>query len=72
MTLGWLLIGLGFMGLFLPLLQGVVLILLGLFVLSRESRFARRLLDDLRARHPGLDAKLQAARARFKLLGRKD
>jgi len=49
LVLGWLLIALGIVGLFVPILQGVLLISLGLLVLSRESpalrRFGRRLGD---------------------------
>lgn len=46
---------LGTVGLFLPFLQGVLLILAGLYLLSRESETARSWLDGLRRRYPGLD-----------------
>ena len=39
LTAGWLLVLLGIAGLALPFLQGILLILLGLLVLSRESRW---------------------------------
>ena len=42
---GWLLIVVGVIGLFLPVLQGILFILSGLAVLSTESRWARALLD---------------------------
>ena len=45
LTAGWSLIIVGIIGLFLPILQGVLLILSGLAVLSTESRWARALLD---------------------------
>ncbi len=64
-AVGWTLIGLGVAGLFLPILQGVLLILLGFYVLSRESRWARRQLDRLRARFPALDASLEAVKTRL-------
>jgi uncharacterized membrane protein YbaN (DUF454 family) len=59
LTLGWALIAFGIVGLFLPVLQGVLFILLGLYVLSRESETARRLLHRVRDRHPALDRKLR-------------
>ena len=65
LILGWVLIALGVVGLFLPVLQGVLFILLGLYVLSRESVAAHRLLERLRARYPGVDAKLHGWRERF-------
>ena len=43
-------LGLGVVGLFLPFLQGVLLIVIGLAVLSRDSPHAQRLLTWLRAR----------------------
>ena len=49
---GWLCIGLGVMGLFLPFLQGLVLIGCGLLLLSKESEAMRRFGDRLKARYP--------------------
>jgi len=65
LTLGWLLILLGIAGLFLPILQGIAFILLGLYVLSRESHTARKLLKNIRERYPKLDRRLHAMRDRF-------
>ena len=59
LVIGWLLIALGIVGLFLPILQGVLFILLGLAVLSRESRTARLWLQRGRRRYPKADAKLK-------------
>jgi uncharacterized protein len=59
LVMGWLLIVLGVIGLFLPVLQGVLLLLLGFYVLSRESSWARRRFNQLRARFPDLDASVQ-------------
>lgn len=64
LALGWALILLGVAGLFLPLLQGVALIVVGLYVLSRESKTARRLLERLRERHPELYARVRRLRER--------
>lgn len=49
-TLGLALLALGLVGLVLPGLQGIVLILAGLAVLSSHSPLARRLLDNLKAK----------------------
>ncbi len=45
LTAGWSLILVGVVGLFLPILQGILLIASGLAVLSTESRWARAALD---------------------------
>lgn len=58
LVIGWALIAVGVVGLFLPFLQGILFILLGLYVLSRESITARRWLDRGRKRYPKVDAKL--------------
>jgi uncharacterized membrane protein YbaN (DUF454 family) len=60
LVLGWALIGFGVLGLFVPILQGVLFIILGLLVLSRESRAARGLLAKLEKRFPNAHAKARA------------
>jgi len=70
LTLGWALVLLGIAGLFLPLLQGVALILVGLYVLSRESMTARRVLDRIRDRHPQLFVRMRRLRDRITGLAR--
>jgi uncharacterized membrane protein YbaN (DUF454 family) len=59
LVIGWTLIALGVVGLFLPFLQGILFILLGLYVLSRESKTAHSWLQHARQRHPKMDAKLR-------------
>jgi uncharacterized membrane protein YbaN (DUF454 family) len=59
LVIGWLLIAFGVVGLFLPVLQGVLFIMLGLLVLSRESQAAHRWLEHGRQRYPQVDAKLK-------------
>lgn len=66
LILGWALIALGIVGLFLPVLQGVLFLFLGLYVLSRESTTAHRWMERLRARHPELDQSLQRWKTRFR------
>ncbi len=52
LALGYLLLALGIAGLFLPILQGILLIMLGLLVLSWHAPWAERLLHRLRDRFP--------------------
>ena len=52
LTLAWLFILLGIVGLFLPFLQGVLFLFIGLMLLSRESEIVRRQLERARARYP--------------------
>ena len=54
LLLGWSFVALGVIGLFVPVLQGVLFLLIGLFVLSSEYSWARRLLRQLRRRFPSL------------------
>lgn len=58
---GWFFIVLGVVGLFLPVLQGVLFLLIGLVILSAEYHWARRLLAKLRSRFPKLDGVIKAA-----------
>jgi uncharacterized membrane protein YbaN (DUF454 family) len=62
---------LGILGLFLPVLQGVLFILVGLYILSRESRTAHELLVKLRVRYPKLDGELRKAKARLHFIHKK-
>jgi uncharacterized membrane protein YbaN (DUF454 family) len=64
LALGWGFILLGIVGLFLPILQGVVFLLIGLALLSSESEIARRILHRVRERYPGLSERLDLAEAR--------
>ena len=59
MASGWVLLVLGVVGLFLPLLPGIVLLIAGLVVLSREYEWARRLLRYGRERFPLVAANVQ-------------
>jgi len=52
LVLGWSLVALGIVGLFVPILQGILLLILGLWVLSIDSRWAHRCLLKLRLRFP--------------------
>jgi uncharacterized membrane protein YbaN (DUF454 family) len=52
LLLGWGFVALGVAGLFLPVLQGVLFLLIGLFILSSEYVWAHRLLETIRNRFP--------------------
>jgi len=49
---GWGFILLGILGLFLPILQGILFLLIGLSLLSNSSPWAARLLQKVRDRFP--------------------
>lgn len=54
LVVGWLFIFLGIIGLFLPILQGILFLLIGLTILSSEYVWARKLVDYFRKRFPKL------------------
>jgi len=47
---GWTFIVLGIAGLFLPVLQGILFLMIGLIILSREYAWAHRLVERVRER----------------------
>ncbi len=49
---GWTFILLGVVGLFLPFMQGILFIFIGLLILSSEYVWAHKLLKKLRAKFP--------------------
>ena len=51
---GWAFIVVGIIGLFLPVLQGVLFLMIGLIILSTEYHWARRLLERIKTRFPGV------------------
>ena len=52
LIVGWSFIVLGILGLFLPILQGVLFIMIGLAILSSRSKTIRRFLKYLEERYP--------------------
>jgi len=76
LALGWLFIFLGILGLFLPILQGILFLTIGLILLSRESEWAAGKLDWLKTRYPRFgktydEADRRAMRLWERLRGRK-
>lgn len=61
---GWGFVALGVAGLFLPFLQGVLFLLVGITILSTEYVWAHKLLQKLRRRFPSLTRRLDAAKLR--------
>jgi uncharacterized membrane protein YbaN (DUF454 family) len=64
LVIGWAFIALGIVGLFLPILQGVLFLLIGLVILSSEYVWAHHLLETLRRRFPKLGRIADEAAAR--------
>jgi uncharacterized membrane protein YbaN (DUF454 family) len=56
---GFLLLVLGFIGLFLPVLQGILFIILGLLLLAPESEIIRSGLEKLKKRYPDIFLKVR-------------
>ena len=52
LIIGWFFIVLGILGLFLPFLQGILFILIGLAILSSRSEIIKRFLKHLEERYP--------------------
>ena len=63
---GWLFIVLGVIGLFLPIMQGLLFILIGLLILSTEYVWAHKLLQKLRATFPRVSRMLDHAESRVR------
>lgn len=72
---GWTFLALGVIGLFLPFLQGVLFMLIGLLMLSQVSPRMRLLRTRLRRRYPSLARQMDLAhewwrRARHRMAAR--
>ena len=59
---GWGFIFLGILGLFLPVLQGILFLLVGLYLLSSTSPWAAKLLVKLKERFPRINRKFEEAK----------
>ena len=68
LALGWVFIFLGILGLFLPILQGILFLAIGLVILSRRSPRVRLLIRKLAKRYPAFGRALVEARARAERL----
>ena len=68
LALGWVFIFLGILGLFLPILQGILFLAIGLVILSRRSPRVRLLIRKLAKRYPAFGCALIEARVRTERL----
>jgi uncharacterized membrane protein YbaN (DUF454 family) len=59
--IGYAFLALGVLGLFLPILQGVVFLVIGLLILSRHAAWAQRLLGWMKRRHPRVHQTIERA-----------
>lgn len=64
LVVGWAFILLGIVGLFLPILQGIFFLLIGLFILSSEYVWAHKLLHKIKQRFPKIAAHFEHAKLR--------
>jgi uncharacterized membrane protein YbaN (DUF454 family) len=62
---GWICVGLGIVGLFLPVLQGFLLIGCGLWLLSKESRTIGAFSNRLKERYPSQHQRLLVWKGRI-------
>ncbi len=70
--IGWLFIFLGILGLFLPILQGVLFILIGLGILSSRSEIIKRFLKHLEKRYPEHHQRVEMWREKMRGWFKKD
>ncbi len=66
LIIGWSFLILGVLGLFLPILQGILFIMIGLAILSSRSQTIRRFLKHLEERHPHYHVQMEKWRGRFR------
>ncbi|MAJ92814.1 MAG: DUF454 family protein [Rhodospirillaceae bacterium] len=69
--LGWFFVVFGVLGIFLPVLQGILFLLIGFILLSREAACAQRHLEKLKTRYPKFAEKYDEAEARAERLWQK-
>ena len=68
LSLGWFFVFLGILVLLLPILQGILFLLIGFILLSRESEWAKRQLEKLKSRYPRFAEKYDEAEPRAERL----
>ena len=70
--IGWIFIGLGILGLFLPILQGILFIMIGLAILSSRSESVRRFLKHIEERYPHHHQRMEHWREKIRSWFKKD
>jgi uncharacterized membrane protein YbaN (DUF454 family) len=71
LIIGWSFIVLGILGLFLPFLQGILFLLIGLAILSSRSKMIKRFLRHLEERYPHLHEKIEIWKVKIRRWFRK-
>ncbi len=66
LIIGWIFLILGIFGLFLPFLQGILFILIGLTILSSQSKKIRDLLNRIERHYPHLHQRLEVWREKVR------
>ena len=72
LIVGWLFIGLGILGLFLPILQGILFIMIGLAILSTRSELVKRFLKHLEDRYPKHHERIEIWKEKIRDFFKKD
>ena len=72
LIVGWFFIVLGILGLFLPILQGVLFILIGLAILSSRSEIIKRFLKHFEERYPQYHEQVEKWKAKIRRWFKKD
>ena len=67
-TLGWFFILLGVIGLFLPVLQGILFIFIGVYLLARRQPWAAALLVRLRTKYPKIYSAFENLKTKVKTI----
>jgi len=66
LIIGWFFVGLGIIGLFLPILQGILFLIIGLAILSSRSELVKRFLKHIEERYPHLHERVEIWREKFR------
>jgi uncharacterized membrane protein YbaN (DUF454 family) len=72
LIVGWLFVGLGILGLFLPVLQGILFILIGLSILSSRITWVRHLLRSIEDYFPHQSKRIEIWREKIRSWFKKD
>ena len=72
LIMGWLFIVVGIIGLFLPILQGILFIMIGLAILSSRSEVIKRFLKHIEERYPRHHERIEIWKEKIRGWFRKD
>ncbi len=72
LIIGWIFIGVGIIGLFVPILQGILFIMIGLAILSSRSALIKRLLNHIKERYPHHHERIEIMKKKIRHLFKRD